>query len=214
MFSYCFLLLGSSVSNWKHFVIALFLPPYYYFFVTFSQKLLSLFRWNFKILFWRNVKKWQKRRTVLLIYFKLHSNGRPLVALNEIALSKGLPFQTDDPLVFLRFHFIIIGVFRIQRKTLLLFYGLFLGSSVSYGIPFCCFLFLFIRVFRFQRKTLLFFLGFFLLFIIRVFCSNGISKKNSSDFNEIIRAFVKWPCLKVFKVSTIPPLRFKFDVQF
>ena len=70
--------------------------------------------------------------------------------------------------------FLVIKVFRLQRKTLLLFLGFF--ST-------------FIKVFRLQRKTFLLFLGFFFTFIIIVFFSYRFCAR---EFSETARwIFIK-----------------------
>ena len=68
------------------------------------------------------------------------------------------PNEVWEHIVFTLFLLIIIKVFRLQRKTLLLFFGFFFPIII-----------IIIKVFRFQRKTLLFLLGFFFPIIIKVF---------------------------------------------
>lgn len=89
----------------------------------------------------------------ILSYFQ-----RKTILLKTVSFQR-LLFQTEVPLVILLFLFIIIRVFRLQRKTLLLFYCF-------------CFTFLF-KVFRYQQQPLLFLVFFspFFIFLKSIFSS-------------------------------------------
>ena len=106
-------------------------------------------------------------------------------------LVKVFRLQRKTLLLFFGFFFpIIIKVFRFQRKTLLLLFAFSFFIIKVFRLLRKTLLLLyafsfFIKVFRFQRKTLLFLLGFFfpiIIFFSYRFCSADFSKTPRSIF--------------------------------
>ena len=86
------------------------------------------------------------------------------------------PNEVWEHIVFTLF-LTIIKVFRLQRKTLLLFFGFFFP--------------IIIKVFRLQRKTLLLFFGFFFPIIIIILLTRFL-RDAWTDFHEIFRDGRYW----------------------
>ena len=115
-----------------------------------------------------------KRHVICLLYFILFLLINVSCNLNFLLLCS--PNEVWEHIVFTLFLTIIIKVFRLQRKTLLLFFGFFFP--------------IIIKVFRFQRKTFLLFYCFFFSIIILFsyrFCTKHSSKTAQTILHEIFR---------------------------
>ena len=135
--------------------------------------------------------KFSKKMLMLLcssdVNFKIHEH------LIDLALASMSTTPISPCLVSPIRVFLFIKVFRLLRKTFLLFYCFFFIIKVfrfqrKTLLLFYYFFFSFIKVFRFQRKTLLFLLGFFFLIIIFFFLPflfRRFLENASFDFHEI-----------------------------